>query len=140
MSATDAREFEASWPAVPDSVPRARRAVLRFLRDAETADPPLRDIGLAVSEGVTNVVHHAYAGDGSGEVRVGVSVLDEVLQVTVADEGRGMAPRDDSPGLGLGLPLIARVTERFDTRTHPDGGTTLCMWFRRQTGDRSRLH
>jgi anti-sigma regulatory factor (Ser/Thr protein kinase) len=42
-----------------------------------------------------------------------------------------MMPRPDSPGLGLGLPLIATVSERFDTRTQPDGGTRLCVWFRK---------
>ena len=40
-----------------------------------------------------------------------------------------MAPRDDSPGLGLGLPLIRRVADGFDHREPPDGGSELWMRF-----------
>jgi serine/threonine-protein kinase RsbW/stage II sporulation protein AB (anti-sigma F factor) len=116
---------------VPDSVPVARHAVMRYLAEADTPDPPLKDVGLVVSEGVTNVVNHAYQPGEEGEVRVYVEVHDEELQVVIEDQGRGMMPRPDSPGLGLGLPLIATVSERFDTRTQPDGGTRLCVWFRK---------
>ena len=34
-----------------------------------------------------------------------------MLVVDVRDNGRGMVPRLDSPGLGLGLPLIAQLTD-----------------------------
>ena len=125
--------FPASWPATPDSVPWASHAVLNYRRTCQTADTPLSDIGLVVSEGVTNAVHHAYLGanGGDGEVRVRVAFFDEEVEVVIEDDGRGMVPRPDSPGLGLGLPLIATVSERFDTRTEPGRGTTLCVWFRR---------
>ena len=123
--------LDVCLPAVPDTVPAARHAVLRYLAEAETSDPPLKDIGLVVSEGVTNAVNHAYVGDEPGEVRVHVAFLEEEVRVTIEDDGKGITPRPDSPGLGLGLPLIATVSERFDTRTEPGGGTRLCVWFRR---------
>ena len=131
VAGADHQPFSASWPAKPDSVPLARHAVMGYLRGFATADPPLSDIGLVVSEGVTNAVHHAYDGDNGGEVRVTVEVHGDELEVVIEDDGRGMVPRPDSPGLGLGLPLIATVSERFDTRTEPGRGTTLCVWFRR---------
>jgi anti-sigma regulatory factor (Ser/Thr protein kinase) len=131
MAGSAVEPLDAAWPAVADSVPVARHAVLRYLAEAQTPDPPLNDIGLVVSEGVTNAVHHAYRDGEQGEVRVHVEVDDQELQVVIEDDGRGMVPRPDSPGLGLGLPLIATVSERFDTRTSPDGGTRLCVWFRR---------
>jgi hypothetical protein len=41
-----------------------------------------------------------------------------------------MAPRDDSPGLGLGLPLIRHLADQFDHRSPPNGvGTELWMRF-----------
>ncbi len=123
--------LDVAWPAVPDTVPVARHAVMRYLEDAETPDPPLNDVGLVVSEGVTNAVNHAYPDGEPGEVRVHVELHEDELQVVIEDDGGGMMPRPDSPGLGLGLPLIATVCERFDTRTPPDGGTRLCVWFRR---------
>ena len=33
------------------------------------------------------------------------------LVVGVEDDGGGMAPRPDSPGMGLGLPLIRQLAE-----------------------------
>lgn len=126
--------LDVAWRAVPDTVPIARHAVMRYLEEAHTPDPPLRDVGLVVSEGVTNAVHHAYVDADPGEVRVRVEVHGEELEVVIEDDGRGMMPRPDSPGLGLGLPLIATVCERFDTRTRPGGGTRLCVWFRMDPG------
>jgi anti-sigma regulatory factor (Ser/Thr protein kinase) len=122
--------FFAAWPARPDSVPAARHAVLRFVREVAADDPPLDDIGLAVSEAVTNAVNHAYLDRDPGDVRVHVRLEDAELELTVEDDGRGTLPRPDSPGLGLGLPLIATVADRFDTSTDPDGGTRICAWFR----------
>jgi serine/threonine-protein kinase RsbW/stage II sporulation protein AB (anti-sigma F factor) len=120
--------LDLSWSAVPETVPTARHAVLGHLRQA-TPDPPLSDIGVAVSEAVTNVVNHAYRDDGPGTVRVRVDVRPEEVELMVEDEGCGMMPRPDSPGLGLGLPLIATVSSRFDVRRSPRGGTRLCVWF-----------
>lgn len=132
MPGPDPAPLDVAWPAVPDSVPAARHAVMRYLEDAETPDPPLKDVALVVSEGVTNVVNHAYVDGQPGEVRVRVTVHAEEVQVTIEDDGRGMTPRPDSPGMGLGLPLIATVAARFDTRTEPHGGTRLCVWFARE--------
>jgi anti-sigma regulatory factor (Ser/Thr protein kinase) len=60
---------------------------------------------------------------------------DDGLHIVIEDDGRGMLPRTDSPGVGLGLPLIATVSARFDTRSRPGAGTRLSMVFRRR--DRS---
>jgi anti-sigma regulatory factor (Ser/Thr protein kinase) len=126
--------FSAAWPAQPDSVPAARHAVLRFVRQTAPDDPPLDDIGLAVSEAVTNAVNHAYLDRDPGDVRVELKLGDDEIELTVEDDGRGMLPRPDSPGLGLGLPLIATVADRFDTATEPGGGTRICAWFRLRHG------
>ncbi len=45
------------------------------------------------------------------------------------DEGSGLAPRVDSPGLGLGLGLIAQVADSADVRAPEDGGTEVVMRF-----------
>jgi anti-sigma regulatory factor (Ser/Thr protein kinase) len=126
--------MDTTWDAVPETVPAARRAVLAHLRAADTSDPPMSDIGLAVSEAVTNVVHHAYPAQEPGPVRVRVDVRPDEIELMVEDRGGGMLPRPDSPGLGLGMPLIATISDRFDIRVAPDGGTRLCIWFSPMTG------
>jgi serine/threonine-protein kinase RsbW len=57
---------------------------------------------------------------------------DEELVVIVRDEGRGIAPRTDSPGLGLGLPLIASLAESLELGRGEDQRTEVRMTFRLQ--------
>ena len=122
--------FDATWPAEPDSVAQARRAVVAHLTASKTSDPPLSDIGLVVSEAATNVVQHAYRDGPPGDFRVRVETRATDVEVMIQDDGGGMMPRPDSPGLGLGMPLIATVTDRFDVQARRGGGTRLCAWFR----------
>jgi anti-sigma regulatory factor (Ser/Thr protein kinase) len=53
----------------------------------------------------------------------------EWIDVSVTDNGSGMAPRDDSPGLGLGLPLIRHLADQFD-HGRPSGGVGTELWMR----------
>ena len=67
-------------------------------------------IALAVSEACTNVVMHAYVSAAApGSLTVEASQRNGELVVAVRDEGQGMLPRPDSPGLGLGLSIIGRL-------------------------------
>jgi serine/threonine-protein kinase RsbW len=121
-----------TWPAVSASVSLAREVVTVFLEAAHTPDPPLEDIRLALSEAMANVVMHAYVPAGApGDVRVEVDFEDRQVRVSVEDDGRGLKPRHDSPGLGMGLSLIATLAERIEANHSPSGGTRLGMWFAR---------
>ena len=103
-----------SWPAEPSSVPAARAAVVALARSAEATADALDDVRLAVSEAVTNVVVHAYADMSEpGPLHVDAYVRGRKLIVEVSDEGGGLRPRPDSPGIGVGLPLISAVTEEL---------------------------
>ncbi|RDJ93167.1 ATP-binding protein, partial [Lacticaseibacillus rhamnosus] len=67
---------------------------------------------LAASEALTNVVLHAYRdGEGGGRIDVVAALASSELWVLVADDGCGLHPRADSPGLGMGLALIAAISE-----------------------------
>jgi serine/threonine-protein kinase RsbW/stage II sporulation protein AB (anti-sigma F factor) len=69
------------------------------------------DIKLAVSEAVSNAVRHAYRDHEPGSVTVTAQIDSGTLRIVIADAGRGMQPRSDSPGLGLGLPLMAYAAD-----------------------------
>ncbi len=72
---------------------------------------------MAVSEALNNAVLHAYAGGESpGIVAVDAWMSERSLNVVVCDEGGGMLRRPGGPGLGLGLPLIARLTRQLVDR------------------------
>jgi serine/threonine-protein kinase RsbW len=90
----------------------------------------LDGIALAVSEACTNVVVHAYRdGADAGTISVGLELQGRSLRILIGDDGMGMRPRTDSPGLGLGLPIIASVADGFAVEPGPHGGTELCMRF-----------
>ena len=118
-----------SWPASPEHVGAARRVVSAAARQAGAEDPVLDAVRLAVSEAVSNVIVHGYRQTGSGAFTVAIEREDDKLQVTVRDQGCGMQPRTDSPGAGLGLPLIANLAESFSVTAPPGGGTEVCMTF-----------
>jgi serine/threonine-protein kinase RsbW len=120
---------EKSWPASPEHVGSVRRVVSAVARQAGAEDPVLDAVRLAVSEAVSNVIVHGYRETGRGAFTVTVERDGDHLQVTVRDDGCGMSPRMDSPGAGLGLPLIATLAESFSVSAPPDGGTEVCMTF-----------
>ena len=118
-------------PAVPDTVRQLRAHVTAFAA-AAGASLELQDaVALAVSETVTNAVVHAYAGARkTGTVRVRCCVSEGNLVVEVADDGAGMAHRDDSPGIGHGLAIVGAVAEALDVAAGPGGhGTAVTMTF-----------
>ncbi len=111
---------------------RLRSAVVSFAAEHGVREPPIGDLKLAVSEAMTNVVVHAYdrRERGSVDVSVSVDVAGREVTVVVADEGLGMNPRPDSPGMGLGLPLIGNLASRLQISTPPSGcGTEVRMCF-----------
>jgi serine/threonine-protein kinase RsbW/stage II sporulation protein AB (anti-sigma F factor) len=118
-------------PARPEAVPALRHAVEQFATALGAGGRLLDELRLAVSEAVTNVILHAYVGrDEPGPVELTAAVEGEALWVAVRDEGGGMVPRLDSPGLGLGLPLIARATQDLEVHQPAAGGTEIRMTFR----------
>jgi serine/threonine-protein kinase RsbW len=120
---------EHSWRSLPENVAAARRAALEAAQRAGADRDALDAIRIAVSEAVSNVVVHGYRGAPDGIFTLAVQAEDGHLQVTVRDEGCGMSPRTDSPGAGLGLPLIARLAATVAVTSPPDGGTEVAMTF-----------
>lgn len=119
-----------SMDAVPAAVPALRGAFGEFLGDAGIAEPLLTSAKLAVSEAVTNAVLHAYVDNAQpGAVTVDARFEGDCLLVEVSDDGSGMRPRLNSPGLGVGLPLIADTADTLDIGNSPAGGTLLRMTF-----------
>ena len=115
--------------AVPASVPALRGAIADYASAEGVGDPLLSSIKLAVSEAVTNAVLHAYVGGEPGPVRLTAWLDDGCLVVEVSDDGSGMMPRLDSPGLGVGLPFIADTADSLDISSSSRGGTHLRMTF-----------
>jgi anti-sigma regulatory factor (Ser/Thr protein kinase) len=112
--------FEATFPSTPPGVGEMRRDIAAFAHRCGMDADGIEAVRLAVSEAATNAVVHAYR-ESTGDLAVTATVRDGELVVVVCDTGLGLAPRPDSPGLGLGMPLIASVTSRFQIVSNARG-------------------
>jgi len=119
--------YAARLPSIPLSVRTVRRAMADLAADCGMNADMVAAVQLAVTEAAANVVMHAYA-DATGELTVTAVVEDGELAIIIGDSGLGFDERRDSPGLGVGLSLIATVAEQLRIVTNP-GGTQIRMTF-----------
>ena len=123
-------DIRLTLPARPENVAVVRH-VLGALADVLGLPRAVTDdMRLAVTEACTNVVRHAY-DDGDGTIDVVVRPNGDALEVIVADTGRGIGPSPDTAGPGLGLPLIAALTDSLEVERTPSAGSRLIMRFLR---------
>jgi anti-sigma regulatory factor (Ser/Thr protein kinase) len=124
-AAAAAAELALDLPAHPSSVTSARHAVEQW---ADAFGGRTGDIALAVSEAVGNAVLHAFKGRPAGTIRLRGRHEADRLLVEVSDDGIGMTPNLDSPGLGMGISLISKLA--LDVRVNTsERGTTIAMAF-----------
>ncbi len=126
----DPEPLHKTIPARAEELAPLRHAVAEYARRVGVVDP--FGVALALSETVSNAIVHAYRDEPApGPVEIHAEPVDHgnALEVTVVDHGRGMGPRTDSPGIGAGLPLVSRLTKRFEICDTPEGGTQISMVF-----------
>ena len=133
MVSDDARPqsaFGRTVPAVAENVAPLRHGIVELAQSAGASEPVRTDLALAVGEACANVVVHAYPPGDVGPLIVHAELRDGEIIIEVCDQGQGMTPRPDSPGLGLGLPLIANLADRLEITDGPGNlGTQLMMAF-----------
>jgi anti-sigma regulatory factor (Ser/Thr protein kinase) len=128
--ATVADRFSESYPAAVESVARARSAIAEFAAAAGIDGEQLDAVRLTVSEAVTNVVVHGYP-DSEGTFNVTATASVDQVRVAVVDDGRGLRMGSQHPGLGLGLPLMARLSDGFAVEPSASGGVEVRLSFAR---------
>jgi anti-sigma regulatory factor (Ser/Thr protein kinase) len=117
-----------SYPAIPSSVPVARRAIADCAVEAGATGEQLEAIRLASSEALTNVVQYAYRSR-TGHIYVTARAAGGEFWVLISDNGCGIRAGSDSAGLGLGLALISQVADGFSVVQRSTGGTELRLRF-----------
>jgi anti-sigma regulatory factor (Ser/Thr protein kinase) len=117
----DVPRWRGSFPATPEAGPILRNELAAIARACGLGDQRVSDVKLAVTEAVTNVVRHAYTRKEPGQVIATADVDGHSLRIVIADTGRGMVSRSDNSGLGLGLPLIARLADNIDVVSKASG-------------------
>jgi serine/threonine-protein kinase RsbW len=105
-------------PADLAELGRVRAFVRERAADAGFDSTALGEIGLAVTEAVSNVIRHAYNSDASQDVSVEVNVDEQDLIIEIIDQGHtpdglpeGEPDLDDPGPGGYGVYLIRTVMD-----------------------------
>jgi serine/threonine-protein kinase RsbW len=124
--------LELTLPATAENVIVVRQAIAGVAEALGLAGSRIADLKTVVTEACNNVVLHAYDED-PGPLQVTAEPGDDELVVQVADEGHGFRPRasDGEASLGLGLPLIAALSDSFEISGGAGHGsrTTICFGY-----------
>lgn len=120
--------LSVTYDAVPGSVAQARTALVEFADRVGATAAEIDAVRLAASEAVTNAVLHAYRG-AAGQVHVTAALAGRELWLLVADDGGGLQPAADRPGLGLGLGLISQLSDEMAIVARACGGTEVRIRF-----------
>jgi anti-sigma regulatory factor (Ser/Thr protein kinase) len=122
--------LELTLAARADNIPVARQAVAAMLGRVLDADL-LGDVKTALTEACMNAVVHAYPEREDGEFQVSTLLEPNRVTIEVRDWGTGIQPRPlaSSPGLRIGLPLIAALSDDFEIRSGSENGTSVMICF-----------
>jgi serine/threonine-protein kinase RsbW/stage II sporulation protein AB (anti-sigma F factor) len=114
-----------------------RRELGRALESAGVDASRRYDIALVMTEAASNAVLHAYPPlQPPGLLFVDAGIAGHNLLLRVCDCGRGMGPRPDSPGFGVGLSLVSRLADGLEIAPNRTvGGTRVSAMFRDVTSD-----
>lgn len=116
------------------SHPRAAAVARASVRDlADTVPAPLAEnLGLVVSELVTNALRHAVAADPAPTLTVELG--SDRVRVAVTDRGADVGPiaqrREAGADGGFGVRLVDRMADRWSIKR--DAGTRVVCEFRRR--------
>ncbi len=117
-------------------LPVARAWAMEHACDAGLGEDDLFALELVLSEGVSNVVRHAYGGEPGNDIELELNVDDERFVLEIRDFGRPfdtgafVPPAQEDPDLkvgGRGVELIHQLMDRVDADLSRPPGTLLCM-------------
>ncbi len=127
--------FKRRFPARAEELRRVRESVRREALGQGCAPECAGDIVLAVDEACQNIIRHAYAGRGDGEIVLEIERAGGDLVVSLRDFAAPVDPSrvrprdlDDLRPGGLGTHLIREVMDGADfAPAPPDGGNLFRM-------------
>ena len=118
----------------------ARLAAAAFSAEMGFSLTEIEEIKVAVSEGVSNAMIHAYGGDETRLVTLTLSALEHELEIVVSDDGIGIGDVEKAltpaysaaeDHLGLGFVFMQSFMDALDIRSEPGKGTSVRMCKRR---------
>jgi anti-sigma regulatory factor (Ser/Thr protein kinase) len=129
-----------------DQLDAIRGFAAQAARDAAMDDAEVYAVGLATDEACTNIIEHAYGGEGKGIIECTCDSDDTRLTVIIRDHGKPFDPstlsepdieadiEDRSVG-GLGVFLMKRLMDEVHFEPLGETGNVLTMVKRRKQSD-----
>ena len=128
-------------PTVLTRMGEAREWAVAHARRAGLDERAVSELELALTEALSNVIRHGYAGSQDGEIRLSLTVDDHRLTMTIEDRGRAF-DRDAHAGIDLDLPqgggygvfLIEEVMDEAEWSSSPEGNCLRLVKYRERQG------
>jgi len=134
-----------TFPGRFESLAPISKFVTRAARAAGLDACAVDAVQLAVDEACSNIIEHAYGGEGRGDIECTCHVNDDGLTVILRDHGRPFDPSlvpepnlcpsledEDCTGGGLGLYFMRQLMDTVYFEFAPDTGNVLTMVKRRE--------
>lgn len=111
--------------------------------DAGLNDKAVYAVQMAVDEACTNIIEHAYKGEGNGQIQITCSIQADGLQITIVDQGQPFNP-DQVPDFnttaslperkrrGMGIFFIYNLLDRVDYQFNTPQGNKLTLFKSRE--------
>jgi serine/threonine-protein kinase RsbW len=132
-----------NFPGQYASLADISKLVVEAAREAGLSDSQVYAVDLAVDEACTNIIEHAYGGEGLGEIRCSCETDERGLTVTIQDHGHPFNPsrvpppnhnaklKDVKPG-GAGLYLIYKMMDEVYFKfNHVEGNVLKLVKFKK---------
>jgi serine/threonine-protein kinase RsbW len=134
-----------SFPGQFDSLATIGEFVTLAAEDAGFDDRASYAVQMAVDEACSNIIEHAYGGEGGGSIECTCRVDDDGLTVILRDYGCAFDPTkvpdpnlqaglEERTGGGLGIYFMRRLMDEVHFESTPDSGNVLTMVKRKEAG------
>jgi serine/threonine-protein kinase RsbW len=137
-----ATKKELTVPGYFENLSKIGEFIKQAAVQAHLDDQALYAIEMAVDEACTNIIEHAYQGEGKGSIQLTCQVKKDGLQVTICDQGapfdpvqvpdlNTQAPLHEREEGGMGLFFIRRLVDHYEFKFGTPRGNELTLFIRR---------
>lgn len=132
------KNYRLKIPSQRDNLEIIRNFVSSVAQRVGFGEDDINKIELAVDEACTNVIQHAYDGDGSKQIDIAIKIGYEKFSVIVTDRGKSFDMNDvEMPDMkeylaelrvgGLGIYLMRMLMDEVSYTSKPDGENEVTM-------------
>ena len=127
-----------TFPGRFESLDRIREFVVQAAKQAGFDKSATYAVELSVDEAFTNIIEHAYGGEGKGDIDCSVEITDQEFIVILYDQGcpfdpskvpvpNHNVPLEELKPRGVGLFLIRKMMDEVQFEFTPERGNILTL-------------